>query len=142
MLKLNGVATEGGLAYGRVAEPDGVVYECVSAVGSIAATDVVDKGECSSGGVVDSAGVGQQRSRTDRRVLLRGGGKECSSADSGVEVAYDVASERKEANCRVESAAGKAEKRILSFSRVAAGITAIRRRIHRVRFWQGHRANN
>ena len=69
-------------------------------------------------------------------ILIANIGKQGASAHGRVEAARRIASERKETNCRVVTAGGKAKQRVLSFCRVASGITAVRRWNHRPRLWQ------
>ena len=54
-----------------------------------------------------------------------------ASANSGIELAFGIITERKETNCRIVCARGDTEKGVLPFCRVASRVASVRRRTDR-----------
>ena len=81
--------------------------------------------------VIFASAVAKKRSRTNGSICVSGIDEKCPGANSRVEAATGVASERKETDGRIVPAGGKAKQRVLPFRRVAAGVTAIRWRADR-----------
>ena len=72
---------------------------------------------------------------------MSGVGKERSSAETGVELAFCVAPEREETYRRIETAGRKTEQRGLPFGRVASRIAAVRRWDNSLRYAQKPKAS-
>src|SRR5262245_9804701 len=122
------------LTTGRIAEPFGVAKERTNTAGCVAVSgNIVKQRERSIGCVFDTRGVNQKRARTKCCVLVADVGKEGSGADTSVELAFLVAHEREQPNCRVVGTGSETKKRVWSFRCVASGITAVLRRANRFR---------
>ena len=119
------VVEERAIADGRVPGALSIMGECANTVSRVVeARGVVEERAITDSHVLYSLSVGIERAGANGRVFASGVQEECPGADTGVEVAFSSALERKPANCCVRNAGGEAKKGALPFCRVEPGIAA------------------